>query len=442
LSALLGWALALAAIRIALQFLTAGTFATFNPYGLNAVVAWLAFELAVAALFVPPAARATALSALMILSIMAEILIAALKIGSVSLASAAAVGAYWTNATALNVMFAIEAVWWLGAMFCVLRSLAPQPRIRLMERVVALWAALFVANMLVPHAPVFVPRGFDIRTANWWEVVHARYFAGTAASQTPEAENARLVQSQKALLQAEIARLAAQHKGETDIYAIGIAGWADQDVFIKELDGALAAIARVLPIRNHVLRLVNHRETAASLPLANQSNFAAAVHAIGAVMDKDEDVLILLMTSHGDDHGFALQLPGNVVTELTPQEVAATLDSEGIKNRVVIVSACYSGIFVPPLANDDSFVITAADKKNSSFGCAPERDWTYFGDALFRQSLQPGADFKSAFNRARVLIQGWELMDRVQPSNPQGRFGAALEARLAPVFHAAARGGR
>jgi hypothetical protein len=158
------------------------------------------------------------------------------------------------------------------------------------------------------------------------------------------------------------------------------------------------------------------------------------VHAIGDVMDKDEDILILLMTSHGDQNGFALQLPGSGPTALTPQQVAATLDTEGIKNRVVIVSACYSGIFLPPLANDNTIVMTAADEKSTSFGCAPENDWTYFGDAMFRQSLQPGADFQHAFDHARILIQGWELMDHAQPSNPQGHFGAALVGKLAPFF--------
>jgi peptidase C13-like protein len=151
-------------------------------------------------------------------------------------------------------------------------------------------------------------------------------------------------------------------------------------------------------------------------------------------MDKNNDVLVLVMTSHGERTGFALQLPGNRMTEFTPQQVASTLDSEGVKNRVVIVSACYSGIFVPPLANDDTIVMTASDDKNTSFGCAPERDWTYFGDALFKQSMQPGVDFQQAYDHARALIHGWELMDRVPPSNPQGHFGPALVAKLAPFF--------
>jgi hypothetical protein len=76
----------------------------------------------------------------------------------------------------------------------------------------------------------------------------------------------------------------------------------------------------------------------------------------------------------------------------------------------------------------------AADAHHSSFGCAPERDWTYFGDAFFRQSLRPGADFESAFDHARVLIHRWEMMDGAVPSNPQARFGRGLVGKLARFF--------
>jgi hypothetical protein len=150
-------------------------------------------------------------------------------------------------------------------------------------------------------------------------------------------------------------------------------------------------------------------------------------------MNKYSDILVLLMTSHGSEKGFMLQVPGDTI-ELTPAQVAAALDGEGIKNRVVIVSACFAGSFVPPLANDNTIVMTAADAKSTSFGCAPERDWTYFGDAFFQQSLHPGSDFKSSFDHARILIQGWELMDHAPPSNPQGHFGPAVVAKLAPLF--------
>ena len=432
LPVLLGFGAAAAAVRIALQLLAAESWYAFNPYGLNAVVAWIALELAVAALFVRPPGRATALSAMLALSIVAEIVVAAVQLGLAHVTPADG-GALWTSTVPSVAIYVIAIAWWAGAMVCVIGSLQWQPRLHLLGRVAALWAALFVANALVPHAPAFLPPSFDARTANWWEVLHALYLDKNGKPHFAKADIDKVARAQPALMQAAIAGLAPQRKGITDVYALGIAGWADQDVFIKELDGGLQAIASVLPIKDRTIRLINNRDTLASVPTADFANFAAAVHAIGNVMDKNEDVLVLLMTSHGERTGFALELFGEV-GELTPGQITSTLAKEGIKNRVVIVSACYSGIFVPPLANDNTIVMTAADANNTSFGCAPERDWTYFGDALFRQSLHPGADFENAFDHARLLIQGWELMDRAPPSNPQGSFGPAVVGKLAPYF--------
>jgi hypothetical protein len=154
-------------------------------------------------------------------------------------------------------------------------------------------------------------------------------------------------------------------------------------------------------------------------------------------MDKDEDVLLLFMTSHGSRGGVGLMLPGAVRALLSPQDVAEVLDHEGIKQRIVIVSACYSGVFIKPLANDNTIVLTAADDNNPSFGCANERKWTYFGDALFSRSLKPGADLVRAFEQARTLIAEWESSEGKPSSNPQASFGAALLKRLAPLYLAA-----
>ncbi len=266
--------------------------------------------------------------------------------------------------------------------------------------------------------------------------IGVRALQAQAEKQAQNETLAHLAQLQPKLLASEVAALAPHVKGKTDIYAIGVSGWATLDVFVKELDGGLAAIGRVLPIKHHVVRLINHPTTAPYLPLASPHNFAAAVQDVGKLMDKQNDVLVLLLTSHGDRNGFALQLPDRIV-DLTPRFLAATLAHEGIKNRVVIVSACFSGIFVPPLKNNNTIIMTAADANHTSFGCAPEREWTYFGDAFFRQALLPGTNFQNAFEHARILIHGWELRDHLPPSNPQGFFGRALVAKLAPFFAAA-----
>jgi len=440
LPTLLGFAVLIAAVRIALQLLAAASWHDFNPYGLNATVAWIALELAVAALFVRPAVRASALSALFILSIFADLVTTALQFGGPLLVPllppAIAQNAMLTSAIAVNVFFGIGVIWWIGAMSAAIASLEPRLSLRLIGRVAALGVALFIADALVPHAPVFLPPNFDARSANWWEVVYALHKGRGGEAEAAPAALAKLEKAQAALLKQQIAALAPPRPGVTGVYALGIAGWANQDVFIKELDGSLAVLAGVLPIKDRTVRLINNQATLETMPLADPRNFRAAVHGIAQVMNKDSDVLVLMMTSHGSQGGFMLQAPDKTV-ELTGPQVAAALDGEGIKNRVVIVSACFSGSFVPPLANDNTIVMTAADAKSTSFGCAPERDWTYFGDAFFQQSLHPGSDFENSFDHARILIQGWELMDHAPPSNPQGHFGPALVAKLAPLFAAA-----
>jgi len=432
LPSLLVCAAALTAARIGFQFLAAGPGSGFNPYGLNAAVAWVALDVAVAALFVRPAARATALSAMLLLLIVAELFSNGLQIGVMFLPS---IAARLPARVASTVIFAAVSLWWIGAMLAVLRTFTVQPRLAVAARAVGLWVALLAVSALIPQAPVFVGRNFDIAAANWWEMLHARLAGPQQNAAGAAAEAAPREQTQEALLQAQTGALAHSTKGATAVYALAIDGWEDE-VFLKELDGGLAALGNVLPIRGRIVRLVNNRATLRSAPLADRRNFAAAVHAVAALMNKDDDIFILFMTSHGEPTGFGLRQPNGAVSELTPQEVAATLNNEGIKNRLVIVSACYSGTFVAPLANDDTVVLTASDAQHTSFGCAPERDWTYFGDAFFRQSVRPGRDFQQAFENARVLIQGWEAMDRAQPSNPQGHFGPALVAKLAPFFAA------
>jgi len=68
----------------------------------------------------------------------------------------------------------------------------------------------------------------------------------------------------------------------TDVYAIGIAGWAEQDVFVKEVDGARWERSSD-PCRSTAVRcgLINNAETVEAVPLASRRNFAAAVQAVG-----------------------------------------------------------------------------------------------------------------------------------------------------------------
>ena len=336
---------------------------------------------------------------------------------------------------AMTALFCVYLLWWLGAVRAILRSVEPERRVLL--RPAGLWLALLVVYAAMPYQPVFRGPAFDLRRANLWEYIPAVLedrFAKDDAPPPRMVDSEQVELAQPALLEAQASYLAPRTAGTTNIYAIGVAGWSAQDVFVKELDGGIKSLSQVLPVDGHVIRLINRLDTVSNTPIASLQNFAAAVHAMARVMDRERDVLLLFLTSHGSPDGVALLLEGEVYADLSPRNVATVLDGEGITNRIVIVSACYSGVFLKPLANDNSIILTAADGNHPSFGCSNEREWTYFGDALFNRSMLPGEDLEEAFLSAKAAVTQWEVSEGLTPSNPQGYFGRALTRKLAAVY--------
>ena len=120
-------------------------------------------------------------------------------------------------------------------------------------------------------------------------------------------------------------------------------------------------------------------------------------------MDRDSDILFLFLTSHGSPDGLAITA-GRRADTLKPSTLAEMLDQTGVQHKVVIISACYSGVFIPRLANADTLVITAADADHASFGCEDKAQWTYFGDAFFNIALRQSKTLKDAFLLARTLV--------------------------------------
>ena len=177
--------------------------------------------------------------------------------------------------------------------------------------------------------------------------------------------------------------------------------------------------------------LVNNPATAHRFPFANHESLSRALSRIGKQMNAEEDLLFLFLTSHGlANHRFSIKLSPFGFSDITPQMLAKALDDAGIKRRVVVVSACYSGGFIPALANDHTLVITAASADRNSFGCNDTNDLTDFGRAYFEEALLETRSFTEAFERAKAIISAREMTDGSTPSNPQIAGGESLRDQL------------
>jgi hypothetical protein len=162
---------------------------------------------------------------------------------------------------------------------------------------------------------------------------------------------------------------------------------------------------------------------------ATPEALATSLQAAAKAMDAENDVLFLILTSHGSRAGLAVKA-GPRMQILTPDNLANMLGQTGVRHKVVVISACYSGIFIPALASPDALVITAADADHPSFGCRDKAKWTYFGEAFFNVALRQAKSLQDAFVTARALVLRRELRERFEPSNPQMAGGANVQPLL------------
>ena len=81
------------------------------------------------------------------------------------------------------------------------------------------------------------------------------------------------------------------------------------------------------------------------------------------------------------------------------------MDRSGIRNRVIVISACYSGGFLDVLKDEYSLIMTAARRDRQSFGCGDTSVFTYFGEAYFVQALTREYSFIKAFYAAKRSIE-------------------------------------
>jgi peptidase C13-like protein len=228
---------------------------------------------------------------------------------------------------------------------------------------------------------------------------------------------------------AQLDRLAAQRPGTVDLYGILVGGDGSEDVFRKEV----ADVRRVLEDRfdaaGRTVTLVNSR--ASPEPEATLHSLAYALKRVAATMDRNEDVLFLHLTTHGgSNHVLVLQHPERELYGLSPQYLKALLDQAGIRYRVVVVSACYSGAFVAPLAGANALVITAASSNRQSFGCGNDSRITEFSRALYLKALQQTRSLPAAARTATQIVHELERASGRKHSYPQMRLGVAIEDRL------------
>jgi hypothetical protein len=237
--------------------------------------------------------------------------------------------------------------------------------------------------------------------------------------------------SQRARIDAVIAGFPTASDDSARVFFLGFAGYGEERVFAEEIRLAATNVGARFHSRDRSLLLVNDRRDRESFPVATHATLTYALGALSRVMDPERDVLFLALSSHGSRNGMVeISDAGMEPTGLSPGRLKLLLDEAGIRWRVIVVSACFSGAFIRPLANDETILITAARKDRTSFGCSDQRHLTYFGEAFYRDALPGAPDLRAAFAATRREIAAREKAERIRGSQPQSHFGPLLESKL------------
>ena len=138
---------------------------------------------------------------------------------------------------------------------------------------------------------------------------------------------------------------------------------------------------------------------------------------------------LFYLTSHGLPQGAQVD---QII--LRPGALATMLDQTcGKRPTVVVISACFSGVFVPTLAQPNRMVLTAARPDRTSFGCGQDNKYPYFDDC-FLSSMPNARDFGALAGSVRECVRNRETAEKMTPpSEPQIWVGAQLRPVL-PLY--------
>jgi hypothetical protein len=242
-------------------------------------------------------------------------------------------------------------------------------------------------------------------------------------------QTAHAMLAERRRLDAALAALQPQRRGTVDAYVVAVALDSDP-VFAREAREAGQVLARRYDAAGRTITLAGPDGRTGGLPKGSLTSLTLTLARVAELMDPAEDVLVLYSTSHGAQVGLAYHEGDNGYGILAPSRLGSLLGELGIRRRIVLLSACYSGVFVPFLKSADTAIVTAASAERSSFGCQADNDWTFFGDALVNNALRKPQPLAAAATEASKAIAGWEARYDLEPSQPQVAIGEAVSQWL------------
>ena len=333
-----------------------------------------------------------------------------------------------------NVWLVLALLWFALAALVLLWREAPR-RVTVRAAVVAYAVLSAVLQVAAPEAPFWVDRA-DLVADAIAQTDHDSATPESDSGPAPLALSQEMIEAQARTLPAALDALVPGRPGVVELYAITFAPYADEDVFSNEATLVTELMRSRFDAPQRVVQLQNHARSVVELPWATPLNLHRTIQRMAAVMNRDEDILFIHLTSHGARDGqLAASFDPLEVDSVTPQQLNTWLTEAGVRYRVISISACFSGSWIAPLSGPGALVMTAADADHTSYGCGSLSPLTFFGRAMYDEQLRHTHSFEAAFAAVRpVIAQREKEAGKTDGySNPQIAVGAAIRAPLASL---------
>lgn len=228
------------------------------------------------------------------------------------------------------------------------------------------------------------------------------------------------IEHQQAALNKELTEVQSSDPNKVELYSLVVAAYGTQEVFRRESKFIENLFNQQYGNAATAIYLTNSQRSLDEHPFATLASIKQSIQKISEKMDKENDIFFLYITSHGSkDKKISLAHNGLALGDIDSKWLGETLKASGIKHKVIVLSACYSGGFIDDLKDIYSIVITSASAERTSFGCGDDSQFTEFAKAYFKESLTPKSNFIDAFYKAKELVALAEKNEKQRESYPQ-----------------------
>jgi hypothetical protein len=303
-------------------------------------------------------------------------------------------------------------------------------------------AAVLGAFILVPNTQVIASYDSSDSRSDIWYFARAYWtppvnVSSEAAVAKPEYDWEQTFYNQPRLIKSLLDSLIQTDKVKPNAYFLGLAPYANQAVFAREVRASRDIFDKHFKTEGRSAILLNSEVPSDTIPIASTGNLKNLAAGLKSKINGEKDIVVLFITSHGSQDLISVNQYPLPLNQIKPDDIKEALNATSALNRIVIISACYSGSFINDLKDEHTTILTASREDRTSFGCSNERDWTFFTNALFNHGFRQSRDIRKAFAIASELVGSWEKRQDLTASLPQIFIGKEVESawqKMMPDF--------